>query len=84
MKTKVFLRIGKYQQRIRVDASLSPKYENLKQTAGRSPAIPTVFMAMELEIPDEAFQPANIFASIKVPIEKLGTAIEVVDPLKVL
>jgi len=41
-------------------------------------------MALDLTIPDEAWKPPNISASISVPIEKLGTCIEVVDPLRML
>jgi hypothetical protein len=85
MKTKIYLRIGRSGSKVKVDASLSTKIEPLREGNARySKAIPTIFMALDIEIPDEAFKPPNISASISVPIEHVGTAIEVVDPLKVI
>ena len=85
MKTKVYLRIGKDGSKVKVDAHTVPKIEPLRVGQSRySKAIPTVFMALDLTIPDEAWKPPNISASISVPIEKLGTCIEVVDPLRML
>jgi hypothetical protein len=86
MKTKVFLRIGKDDRKIKVDAHISPSIEPMRKGNGayRQKAIPTVYMALELDIPDEAFKPPNISASISVPIEHIGTAIEVVDPLRMV
>jgi hypothetical protein len=85
MKTKIFLRIGKQGGKIKVDARvIGPSIEPLREGSGRyAKAIPTIYMALDLEIPDEAFRPPNISASISVPIEKLGTAVEVIDPLRI-
>jgi hypothetical protein len=79
MKQKAYLRITKDGK---IDASGKFKGEPLRDSNNR--AKPTVFLALELNIPDEAFQPPSISASITVPIEKLGTCIETVDPMKVL
>lgn len=79
MKSKVYLRIAKDGS---VDAATKYKPEPLRDSRKR--AKQTVYLVLNLEIPDEAFAPPNIFASIKVPIERLETAVEVVDPLKVL
>lgn len=79
MKSKVYLRLTKDGM---VNATQSYKPEPLRDSYKR--AKPTVFLALELNIPDEAFKPPNITASITVPIEKVGTAIEVVDPLKMV
>lgn len=86
MKTKVYLRIGKdSNKKIKIDARLNPNIEPLKVAPGRyARSIPTVYMALELEIPDAAFNPPTISAYISIPIEKLGTAVEVVDPLRLL
>ena len=90
MKTKVYLKIGKEgtgnHAKIRVEARTNHNGEPIRTGSGihSKKAIPTVFMALELEIPDEAFQPPNVFAAIKVPIQKVGTAIEVVDPLRMI
>jgi len=82
MKTKVYLRIGREGLKIKVDAHVKPNIEPLRIGTGKwSKAMPTVFMAIDLEIPDAAFKPPNIFASISVPIEKVGIAVEVVDPM---
>lgn len=85
LKTNVFLRVGKDGSKYKAVATTNPTQEPLRigtYRGGR--AIPTVFLSLSLEIPDEAFKPPNISASISVPIEKLGTAIEVVDPIRVL
>lgn len=79
MKQSVYIRIAKNGK---VNATNKPSQEPLKDSYGKS--IPTVFLALQLEIPDAAFKPPNIQASIKVPIEHLGVAIETVDPLKLL
>ena len=85
MKAKVFLRIGKNGNKMKVDAKASPSIEPLRNGTDRhAKAIPTVYMALELDIPDEAFKPLNISASIAVPIERIGTAIEVVNPLRIV
>lgn len=87
MKQKIYLRIGRTNNgyKTKVDASTKAKIEPLREGTDRhSRAIPTVYMALNLTIPDEAFQPPNISASITIPLEKLGTAIEVVDPLRIL
>lgn len=85
MKTKIYLRIGKNGQKVKVVANINPDISPLKAGTDRyAKSIPTVYMALELEIPDEAFRPPNISASIKVPIEKVGTAIEIVDPLRII
>ena len=85
MKTKVYIRIGKTGSKIKVDARTSPSIEPMRESTARfSKAIPTVYIALDIEIPDEAFKPPNISASISNPIEKMGTAIEVVDPLRVV
>lgn len=79
MKEKIFLRIAKDGK---VDASLKFKQEPLRDSSNR--AKPTVYLALMIEIPDIAFQAPTISASISVPVEKVGTCIEVVDPMKVL
>lgn len=85
MKTRAYLRIGKNGSKIKIVANANPDTTPLKAGTDRySKFIPTVYLSLELNIPDEAFKPPNISASITVPIEKVGTAIEVVDPLKVL
>ena len=87
MKSKVFLRISKDGSgKIKVDASTTSKTDPLKKTEsyGRSKPLPTVFIALNLEIPDEAFVAPNIYVSITIPLEKVGTAIEIIDPLRLL
>lgn len=79
MRQKIYIRLTKDGT---VAATQSYKPEPLCDTYKK--AKPTVFLALELNIPDEAFKPPNITASITVPIEKVGTAIEVVDPLKMV
>lgn len=79
MKQTIYLRISKDGS---VDATKTFKQEPIRDCNKK--AKPTVFLALSLNIPDEAFKPPNISASITIPIEKLGTAIEIVDPLKVL
>ena len=78
MKTTVHLRLTKDGQ---VNATQTAKVEPLRDTRGK--AKPTVFLALQVNNPDEAFRPPSISASISVPIEKVGTAVEVVDPLKI-
>jgi hypothetical protein len=85
MKTRIYLRIGNTNGKIKVVANIKPDLSPLKNGTGRySRSIPTVYMSLELIIPDEAFKPPNISASIAVPIEKLGVAIETVDPLNLI
>ena len=83
MKTNVFLRIGKDGNKYKSAVTAGPIQDPLRVGTYRGGrAIPTVYLSLSLEIPDEAFRPPSISALISVPIEKLGTAIEVVDPLK--
>jgi hypothetical protein len=87
MKVRIYMRIGKDEKtkKIYVDASTKQKTDPLRTSANRySSSVPTIYMIQELTIPDEAFRPATISASISVPIEKLGTAVEVIDPLRIL
>lgn len=85
MKTKIYLRIAKDGSKIKVDASQKTKIEPIREGTHRySKPMPTVFLAMDIEIPDEAFKPPNISVMISVPVERCGTAIEVVDPMKLL
>ena len=82
MKTKVYLRIGNNAGKIKIAANIKPDISPLKTGTDRwAKSSPTVYMALELNIPDEAFKPPNISASITIPIEKVGAAVEVVDPL---
>jgi hypothetical protein len=76
MKQKIYMRISKDGK---VDASNKFKNEPLRD--GYKHAKSTVYLALMLEIPDVAFQPPTISASISVPIEKVGSCVEVVDPL---
>jgi hypothetical protein len=78
MKTTIFLRLTKDGQ---VNATQTSKVEPLRDSRGK--AKHTVFLSLQVNIPDEAFRPPNISASISVPIERVGTAVEVVDPLKI-
>jgi hypothetical protein len=78
MQQSIYIRISKTGK---VEASRKPSQEPLRDSDRK--AIPTIFLALNLKIPDEAFKPPNISATISVPIEKIGTSIEVVDPLKV-
>ena len=87
MKTKVYLRIGRDPTtgKVKIDGGSKQNLEPFREKSYRgSKAIPIVNMAVNIEIPDEAFRPPNICASIVVPIEKVGTAIEVVDPLRIM
>ena len=77
MQTVVHLRVAKNGK---TAVTSNPSQEPLRDSANK--ALPTVFLALNLKIPDEAFKPPNITAMITVPIEKIGTAIEVVDLLK--
>lgn len=79
MKTIVYLRLTKDG---RVRANQKFDQDPIRDTYKK--AIPTIYLALQLTIPDEAFKPPNISAAITVPIEKLGTAVEVVDPMKTL
>ena len=85
-KTKVYLRIGKVNNWKYITAvSATSTNEPLKDGHGtRRKSIPTVFLALDLSIPDEAFQPPNICASINIPVEKVQPCIEVLDPLKIM
>jgi hypothetical protein len=79
MEKRVYIRISKSGK---IEASRTLKEEPIRGTNRRFE--PTVFLALDLTIPDEAFKPPTITASISVPIEKIGTAIHVVDPMKVI
>jgi hypothetical protein len=79
MKLKTYLRIAKDGK---VDAAIKFKGEPLRDSRGRSKS--TVYLALELIIPDEAFRPPTISASISVPIEHLGACIETVDPMVII
>jgi hypothetical protein len=79
MKQMVYLRISKDGN---VSASSKHNQEPIRDY--RKKAKPTVFLALSLTIPDEAFKPPNITASITIPIEKIGNSIEVIDPLEML
>ncbi len=51
------------------------------RTSKYQPALPTILIALDLEISDTFFKPPNIFASIKInEPEKVDVCVEVVDP----
>lgn len=79
MKTTIYLRLTK-DGRIRATQRYDP--DPIRDSWKK--ALPTVFCAVTIEIPDVAFKPPSIIASIVVPVEKVGTCIEIVDPLKMI
>lgn len=80
MRTKVHLRVAKQKgsRRPKVAANAQPTQAPLTDTAGR--ILPTTCFALELDIPDAAFESAaRVVASLRVPPERLEIAAEVLE-----
>ncbi|MFA4974064.1 MAG: hypothetical protein WC683_15745 [bacterium] len=85
-KARVYLRVAKDPQGGYVSqASKAMTAEPLRrsQTKG-APFIPTVFMTLDLDIPDEAFQPPSVHVALQVPKEAVFPCVQVIDSLKIL
>lgn len=67
MKAKVYLNIGHYKGKTKVTAHSKPNYKSIEMGNGnRSYPIPTVMVALELEIPDKEFDNARILLQTKI------------------
>lgn len=83
MKTTAYIRVGKDSNRngrrpYKVEASNKKDHKPIKDTRGR--LLPTIFFAVELDIPDNAFNgAARVIAKLNVPEEKLEIAAEVLE-----
>lgn len=80
----VYLRVSKDGGRgPKVVASTKPNYEPLKTRAGQwnEKALPTLAFAIELEIPDDAFDTAaRVIASLEIPEDATQVAATVTLP----
>jgi hypothetical protein len=81
MKTTVYLRVAKRpkgRKGAAVNATLTPQQRPIETSTGQ--VLPTCAFAVELDIPDEAFESAaRVVAKLKVPEEKLTIAAEVLE-----
>lgn len=78
-----YIRVGKNRpghnrKPYRIDAAPTVNRRPFEDNRGR--IIPTLFFAVELELPEDAFKgAARVIAKLKVPEEKLEIAAEVVE-----
>lgn len=82
MKQRIYLRIGKTERKYKVDATTRPSYESL--TMGSSTYtkkyIPTVMIALDIDIPDNEFSAARILLETKIKESKPAVEIKQVNP----
>jgi len=60
MKARIYLKVARNKRGVKVSAHPKPSYTPLTRSASGSydrVALPTVHLAIDLEIPDEAFNP---------------------------
>lgn len=84
MKLKVYLRVAHGSRGPRVAASTKPNYEPLESGSGwQSKPLPTAAFAVELTIPEEAFERAKqVLAEIAIPNEQIQVAADVASTLE--
>lgn len=84
MKVKVYMRLGKRTRRSKygpavVEAGVKPSLKPLSENNGT--ILPTVAFAVELDVPDSAFEQAEkVIAEIEVDEQSFDIAAEVRKP----
>ncbi len=81
MTTTIYLRVAKGigRGKPRAAVSIKPNWKPLLKAQGswNEEALPTVMVALKLDIPEEAFDAARNAIEIQVPLESLNIAAEV-------
>ncbi len=80
---RIFLRIAKPARGdLKIEANAKKIDTPLRDSSGKF--LPTVILIQDIDIPDEAFRPPNIFIAMKLPAEKVEPIVQVIDPAKLL
>ncbi len=75
MREKIYLRIAKGKRHPKVSASLKPNSESLYADANKYKPIPTVQIALVLDIPDSEFEASRIL--LQAAIENSMPAVKI-------